>query len=188
MPDSEPSCLEQRSRAPKRPAVSAVAVGIRPFKAGLPVLSLQQLPKARGPPSVMLARPALLILMGSSKNTDGWEPQKVPFEESASVDRGQPWGRRGHAGRAGGGPLRGLAPGLSLRGLRWACPQTRLTGSACSPTSARVSSPLPGHRGFRSSLPNPASHAGPSASPHTLAPAAFPAAGAVGTRADTCTG
>lgn len=43
-------------------------------------------------------------------------------------------------------------------------------------------SPLPGHRGFRSSLPNLASHGGPSASLHILAPAAFPADGAVDTQ------
>lgn len=41
---------------------------------------------------------------------------------------------------------------------------------------------LPDHRGFQSSLPNPASHVGPSASPRTLAPAAFPAGGAAGTK------
>lgn len=42
--------------------------------------------------------------------------------------------------------------------------------------------PVPDHRGFRSSLPNPASHGGPSASPHMLVPAAFPAGGAAGTK------
>lgn len=46
------------------------------------------------------------------------------------------------------------------------------------PANASV---LPVHRGFQSSLPSPASRGELSASPHTLAPAAFPADAAVGT-------
>lgn len=57
-------------------------------------------------------------------------------------------------------------------------------GSMFSQMSAG-GSPSPGRRGSRSSLPDPASHGGPSASPRIPAPAAFPAGGAVGTK-DRC--
>lgn len=55
-------------------------------------------------------------------------------------------------------------------------------GRECASQMPAGVSLLPDRRGFRSSLLSPASHGGPSASPHILAPAAFPVGGAVGTK------
>lgn len=87
----------------------------------------------------------------------------------------------GEEGKAGGGQLKGGGHASS-----WPPHESfSLTGPEAGNTSSQMSArvlPLPGHRGFRLSLPNPASHGGPSVSPHILAPAAFPAGGAVGTK------
>lgn len=87
----------------------------------------------------------------------------------------------GEEGKAGGGQLKGGGHASS-----WPPHEPfPLTGPEAGNMSSQMSArvlPLPGHRGFRLSLPNPASHGGPSVSPHILAPAAFPAGGAVGTK------
>lgn len=87
----------------------------------------------------------------------------------------------GEEGKAGGGQLKGGG-----HVSRWPPHESfSLTGPEAGNMSSQMSArvlPLPGHRGFRLSLPNPASRGGPSVSPHIRAPAAFPAGGAVGTK------
>lgn len=87
----------------------------------------------------------------------------------------------GEEGKAGGGQLKGGG-----HVSRWPPHESfSLTGPEAGNMSSQMSArvlPLPGHRGFRLSLPNPASRGGPSVSPHIRAPAVFPAGGAVGTK------
>lgn len=106
-----------------------------------------------------MAKPILFLFKGSPKNPAVCDaphpPTKAPCEELVSEDRDRTGGEE--------------APGRS-----------RGAGNVPSPTSADASL-LPDRTGSRSSLLGPASHGGPTASPHIPAPAASPAGGAVGT-------